>query len=128
MYCTVHELLNERLTGDSYDEQSLEQAIVDASDAIDMRLGGYYNVPFNPVPSAIRRLCLDWACCYLLTTNKAMLAESDDELASTKFICDRAEKEMEKLAKGKSVISTSRKSTSRIATYAGNSSYMYVEE
>lgn len=128
MYCTVDELINERLTGGSYDYLSVERAIMDASDTIDMRLSGYYTTPFNPVPASIRRLCLDLACCNLMRTNKAMLAQSRDELASTQYICDKAEKDLEKLAKGKNNITQQRRGTSRIAVYSGKDSYMYVEE
>jgi phage gp36-like protein len=128
MYCTVDELRNERVTGEDFDWGTAEQAILDASDAIDMRLSGHYNTPFsNPAPKAIRRLCLDMACCFLLKSVKAMLAQDDSELASTKFVCDRAERELDRLASGKLDIGTGKKGDRRVLVYTGDSSYLAEE-
>lgn len=126
MYCTVDDLKNERVWADGHNDRQFEQAVVDAGDAINIKLSGQYNVPFSPVPTSIRRLCIELACCFLLQ-NKAMVA-NEEELQSIKFVCDKAYKDLHNIAASHVNLGQQRKGTTNSLIYSGNQTYRYVED
>lgn len=127
MYCTVDDLTQERTWGENFDGRQFEQAILDATDAIDIKLSGHYNVPFSPVPRAIRRLCILLAQCFLCQGNQVMTA-NDEELKSIKYLCDKAYDDLQHIASGKTDLGTQKKGTNRTLIYLGKTEYVYEEE
>ncbi|MBE3574545.1 MAG: DUF1320 domain-containing protein [Firmicutes bacterium] len=107
-YCTLEDLLGQapaetlvRLTDDeetgAINQARVDEAIQNAGAEIDAYAQARLPVPFNPVPTMIRKLAIDIAL-YNLFARRGIEKDSNDEIVAARY--QRAVAFLENLAKG----------------------------